>query len=107
MIKARMIFAVLIVLFLFPCCLKAEEIRFEKDAVLKKISEALPPGWNISESSENIIFERDGTVSVLFENKINAEMSMQKDKDQKEKSRAKLKNAAWSIDANRYGQPRN
>jgi len=73
MIKFKIILVLFIVIFLSPGHLKAEEILFKKDAVLKKISEALPSGWDISGSSENLIFERAGTVSVLFENKINAE----------------------------------
>ncbi len=83
MIKFKIILAIFIFIILSPGYLKAEEILFKKDAVLKKISDALPSDWNVSESSENLIFERAGTVSVLFENKINADMSRQKDRDQK------------------------
>jgi len=90
MTKIKIIFAMIIVIFLSPGHLKAEEILFKKDAVLKKISEALPSGWDISESSENLIFERAGTVSVLFENKINADMSGRKDADKKIRSLGKV-----------------
>jgi len=90
MIKIKIILAMIILVFLSPGYLKAEEILFKKDAVLKKISEALPPDWNISVSGENLIFDRAGTVSVLFENKINAEdMSRQKNRDQKIKKLGK------------------
>ena len=86
MIKIKIILAIFIVILLSPGHLKAEEILFKKDAVLKKISEALPSDWTICGSGENLIFERAGTVSVLFENKINAYMNGLKDRTQKIKT---------------------
>ena len=51
------------------------------DTVLLKIKELIPQNWKLLISKNEIIFEREGFVWALFENKINAPVDRETDKE--------------------------
>jgi hypothetical protein len=64
-----------------PCflvfCADLKMIR--EDAALKKIMDSLPDNWSLRSEDNRIIFERSGETWVLFENQVNAPMSLESD----------------------------
>jgi hypothetical protein len=63
-------------LFFFAC---AEDNMITQDSVLAKIKGLIPENWKMKIVEDNIVFEREGDTWVLFENRINAPLSLDTD----------------------------
>jgi hypothetical protein len=66
----------LFILFV-PHVTMAKENPMEKDKILKQISLKIPANWKIVVDKDRIIFERNDQVYSLYENMINAPISME------------------------------